>query len=243
MRLTFYGNYYDVELDTDEYFNLKTCLEIFPKQSKYYVPFVFNDFIKKFYNYGSVIIPLKTCVEMYVLNRYQFNNIIYLPIKNSSEQDPYSFYILEGVSKEKRFWKMDCRLADFTDSLIINLRQYLISVFRKIYQSIFNDNDYRADFSKKTILTGSDCNQLLQNIFMLCNTRNVCKEVRNVIVKNATYSPTENDKFNLYGDDIMIKKRFSQTKDNSDVVDVVKLLFDNITSEAAVDLYRNMECK
>ena len=243
MRLIQYGNYYDIALDTDEYFNLKTCLELFPKNPKYYVPFVFNDFIKKFYNYGSVIIPLKNCIEMYIINRYEFNNIIYLPLKQSLEQDPYSFYILEGVVKDKRFWKMDCRLVDFTDSLIVNLRQYLINVFRHIYQNIFNDNDYRDDFSTKTILLETDGKQLLQNIFMLCNPKHIYNQVREVIVRKSTHMPTENDRFNLYGDDIVIKKRFLNNKDNTDVVELVKLLFDNITYESAVDLYRNFNIK
>jgi hypothetical protein len=35
------------------------------------------------------------------------------------------------------------------------------------------------------------------------------------------------------------KKRFQKRKDGNDIVDIVKLLFDNITSEQAVDLYRS----
>ena len=60
------------------------------------------------------------------------------------------------------------------------------------------------------------------------------------IINNATYIPTENDKFNLYRDDPILKKKFQTLKDD-DKSDHIKLLFDNITSEQAVDMYRSIK--
>ena len=47
----------------------------------------------------------------------------------------------------------------------------------------------------------------------------------------------ENDKFNLYGDDSLQRKRFHD-KEDVDLVDIIKQLFDDISSEQAVDFYR-----
>lgn len=59
-----------------------------------------------------------------------------------------------------------------------------------------------------------------------------------MVVSKATYIPTENDKFNLYGDDSLQRKRFHE-KEDADLVDIIKQLFDDITSIQAVDFYRS----
>jgi hypothetical protein len=239
-RFIYYGNYYDIPMDIDEFVRFKTSIQIFTHSPSFYVQFNYQNFINKFYNYGSVIIPLKECIEYYIINRYGFNNIVYIPLKQSSEDDTYSFYILEDIIKEKRYWKMDCRLIDLSDNIIRSLKEYLTVIFRKIYQDIFHDNDYREDYQQKTSMTAVDFVQLLKNILLLSDKREFYKLIKEIIIKNATYIPTENDKFNLYRDDPILKKKMQNIKDE-DKSDSIKLLFDNITSEQAVDLYRSIK--
>ena len=239
-RFIYYGNYYDIPMDIDEFVRFKSSIQIFTHSPSFYVQFNYQNFINKFYNYGSVIIPLKECIEYYIINRYGFNNIVYIPLKQSPEDDPYSFYILEDIIKEKRYWKMDCRLIDLCENIIRNLKEYLTGIFRKIYQDIFRDNDYREDYTQKTSITSVDFAQLLKNILLLSDKRELFKLLKEIIIKNATYNPTENDKFNLYRDDPILKKKMQKIKDE-DKSDSVKLLFDNITSEQAVDLYRSIK--
>ena len=43
----------------------------------------------------------------------------------------------------------------------------------------------------------------------------------------------------MYSDDIIQKKRFLSLKNSHDIIDIIKLLFDKITTEQAVDFYRN----
>jgi hypothetical protein len=50
--------------------------------------------------------------------------------------------------------------------------------------------------------------------------------------------PTENDKFNLTGDDALQRRRF-QEKEDVDLAEAIKLLFDGISSEDAVDFVRS----
>ena len=239
-RFLYYGNYYDIPMDIDEFVRFKSSIQLFVNSPSFYARFNYQDFIAKFYNYGSVLIPLKECIEYYTTNRYGFHNIIYVPLKQSSQDDPYSFYTLEDISKDKRFWKMDCRLIDLCDNIMRNLREYLTNVFRKIYQDIFRDNDYREDYSKKTAITSIDFDQLLRNILILSDRKEFYKLLKDNIINNATYIPTENDKFNLYRDDPILKKKFQTLKDD-DKSDHIKLLFDNITSEQAVDMYRSIK--
>lgn len=238
-RLVFYGNYFEIPINIEEIPLLKTCLDLSIKSHSYYVPFDVNEIVKLFFNYGTVLSSIKTCIESYLVNKYGFNNLVYVPIKHSTEEDPYSFYTLEAVVKDKRYWKMDCRLYDTAENISNGVKSYLVNVFRKIYYDIFKDNDFRGDYDRKSQVTGNDCDQLLMNIFTISNIRDFCDILRKIIIEKATYVPSDNDKFNIWQDDILMKKRFNNKgKDGNDIVDIVKLLFDNITSEQAVDLYR-----
>ena len=240
VRLINYGNYHNTELVIDEMEKLKTSLTIFSIQKPYYDQFTYKEFFEKFYNYGSAIFTLKENIERYLFNCYGFNNIVYIPLDKSSEQDPFSFYILESVNKDNKiFWKMDCRLEDFSNTFIDNILPYLINLFRKLYFDVFRDNEYRKDYKSKNILTECDCEQLLENIYKLANQKDFCNFLRNLIKNKATYFPTENDKCNLLGDDNMQKKRFASNKETSDnIINIIKRLFDGISSEDAVDFYR-----
>ena len=134
---------------------------------------------------------------------------------------------------------MDCRLEDFSNTFIDNILPYLINLFRKLYFDVFRDNEYRKDYKSKNILTECDCEQLLENIYKLANQKDFCNFLRNLVKNKATYFPTENDKCNLLGDDNMQKKRFASNKETSDnIINIIKRLFDGISSEDAVDFYR-----
>lgn len=237
LRLLFYGNYHDFDLETDIYSALTTSIEINHKQNSYYFPFSQDDFINLFYNYGTVVIPIKFCIEKYLINKYGFNNIIYVKINQSSEEDPYSFFVLENVIKEKRYWKMDNRLNDLVWFISNNIKTYLINTFRKIYHDIFLDNEYRLDYANKSPITSKDCDQLLRNLFIVCNYNVLSAMLKNIVKTHMTHKPTDNDKFNLYRDDVILRTKLKNKKDN-DLAEVVKTLFENITTEEAVDFYK-----
>jgi hypothetical protein len=238
LRILKYSNYINTEFNIDEMQHFKMSLIYNQEMKPYYIPYMSKSFFEKFYNYSSIIFTIKDNIERNLFNPYNFNNIIYVPLKNSLENDPYSFYILESVNKEKRYWIMDCRLEDLTNNIINNIRPYLIKEFRKIYYDIFHDNEFRPDYMNTNSITEIDCEQLLQNIYILSNFKDFCALLRNIVKNNSTYIPTENDKFDFHGDDNIQKKRFANTKENSDVIDIIKLLFDNISSQEAVDFYR-----
>lgn len=244
MRILQYSNYINTELEMDDIQKLKKSLSIFNASPEFYTKFVSIDFFKKFFNYGSVIFSLKESIELYLFNTYDFNNVIYTPLKQSTEKDPYSFYILESIKQKKRYWKMDCRLEDLSNNFIYNIKPYLIKLFRKIYFDVFHDNLYRQDYKTTNVITEYDCEQLLRNIYLMANQKQFCCFLRNIVIEKATYIPTENDKFNIYGDDILQKRRLAGIKEkeiSDDYINLTKLLFDGISIEEAVD-FKNQYC-
>ena len=236
MRILLYNGYTNVVLDMDDIQKFKTCLELSVSNHQVYVPFN-NEYVKYFQNYSSAVFSLKDNIERCLFNCYGLFNIIYLPINKSLDSDPYSFYILDKVEKNKRFWNMDCRLEELSNKIITNIRPYYIELFRKLYFDVFHDNEYRKNYSSTNTITENDCEQLIQNIFILSNPKKFCNYFRNIVKNKATFQASVKDKFNIQNDDPLQKKRFENTKE-FDVVEIVKLLFDNITSEESVDLYR-----
>jgi hypothetical protein len=245
MRLMSYGSYINTVLEMDDIHRYKSSLKFFNLSQPCFVPLNKEELFKTFFNYGTALFTLKDMIEMFLPNFYGFHNIIYVKLKNSTDDDPFSFYILEDMNTtkkvEKKYWKMDCRLEEFSNNFIDNIKPYLIENFRKLYYNCFNDNEFRKDYITTNTVTEYDCEQLLQNIHLLSKPKEFNILLRNIIKLHCTYQPTVNDRFNLYGDDIVQKKKFSNLKEEEEImIDTVKILFDNITSADAVDFYRTI---
>ena len=193
--------------------------------------------ISNFLNYSTAVITLKQSIELY-LSKNQF--MIYLGNNSSScsdeENDPYRFYHLNKETKSKKFWEMDCRLDAFVGMFIENLSSYLVQLFRTIYHDFFHDNIYRKDFLKSAIIFYNDCDQLLQNLCLLCNYGQMSLLLRNVIKSNCSYVETQNDVFALRSDDKLLKKELEKREKDIDY-DTLEMLFDNITFEQVTELY------
>ena len=238
-RITTYGQYTVQHLEVEEIQKLETILDLDTPFVKEYISFDINNVYSALLNYGSVLFPIQKNLERVLLNKHGYYNIIYLPLAKNAEDDPYSFYTLDKVNKDNKYWKMDCRLEDLSMNIISQVLPFLITTFRKIYKDIFDDNEFRANFSSHSQITECDCEQLLMNILLLGQPKEFCNCLRKIIKRKAVYKPSEkNDKFNLQGDDSLQRKRF-QEKDDVDLVDIIKQLFDSITAEDAVDFYRS----
>ena len=229
----------NIELDVDEMQTFFTVMKNTNKNEKTYVPYVENDIGFKFHNYGLLLFPMSKIIDLYLNNTLGYNNVIYLPLPKSSKEDPYSFYTLDKISKDKRLWSMDCRLEDFSIGLSRSILPYGISMFRKMYKLVFGDNDYRDEFTNNCQLTEGELEQLLLNILLMSNNHKFRIVLQKKIMNLATHIPSENDKFNLYGDDSLQRKRLQQETDDPEAVDILRQLFDNISTQQMVDLYRS----
>jgi len=234
-RILYYDNYINTYIETDEMEKFKSVI-----QDRMYnpeiTPFDENKIYKCLFNYSIVLFPVFQLLEMCLFNN-KVSNVIYLPLPKSSIDNPYSFYTLEKIQNDKRYWKMDCRLEDLSQSILSNLLEYMVSAFRKIYNDVFGDNEYREKYNYTNQITECDLEQLTENIIALSKPKQFSINLQKLIIKNTKYNPTDNDKFNLYGDDCLQRKRFSELED-LDGPDIYKRLFDNITTEKIVDLYR-----
>ena len=234
-RLIFYGQYYNSELQADDTQRLQIALRVNTDYPRRYVPFNASEFYEKMYNYSISIFPLRETLKRILVNPYGFSNIVYLDMPKSTEDDPYSFYILEKVEADgKRCWKMELRLDEFSKTIAQHIQSYCISLFRKIYMDIYNDNMYREDYREKTVIGMQDCEQLLINIIALSKQKSFCNVLRNLIVKHCTIHPTQLDRFNLTADDKINKRHFAQETDSSEEsTRIMKRLFDEISDEDA----------
>ena len=232
MRLIFYDGYTNTTIEVDDLQRFGMALDILTDHKKQFVQYDKFKLFGNIKNYGLALFELRYCIERSIFNRYGFHNVIYAPRSNSKSNDPYSFYTLEKISGENRCWKMECRLEDFTIDFIDHTLQFCISLFRKIYRDVFNDNTYRDDYMVKSQVTEFDCEQLIQNIITLSRPMELCRIFQGIVVSKCTFTPTETDKFNLYGDDRLQQKKFSKSKDTSENSErIVKMLFNGISNE------------
>lgn len=238
-RLSQYGQYFNTSLSIDEQHKLKTALVIHADYPTRYIPFCLESIQQNFYNYGLAVFTLKETFKWVFVNPYGFHNLVYVPLEKSTADDPYSFYVLEKVDGTgKRFWKMECRLDDFSKILSSQLLVYTTQLFRRIYKDVFSDNIYRPDYTEKATICKEDLQQLLANIIALTQKKSLCTLLQSIVMKGCTLQPGNLDKFNFTGDDKIVKKQFSQDKDNlDDAYTAVKTLFDQITEDEIRNLF------
>jgi len=235
LRLGHFKGYTTTTLEPDDMETFSSSLNLFINHQKEFIPCDNNAIYSNIKNYSIVMFELKDCIKRCVINTYGCNNIVYLNYTKSTQEDPYTFYILKKVDKA-RLWVMDCRLEGFTLCLISNLLPYCKDLFRKIYKDVFEDNIYRDNYTNKLNETKDECEQLLHNIITLSKPMEMCKIVQKIVMKECEIIPSEIDKFDFYGDDKIQQKKFQKhfsenVKENP--IDVILSLFDTITEEEA----------
>ena len=233
--------YIDVELKIDDLIKLKTSLELSVEHTKDFIPFCTEHFLDKFKNYGTCVISLKDCIKMYLFNIYKKNNYVYIHLDKSTEEDPFSFYYLKSTNNNKRQWIMDCRLESLSDSFT-EISDYLVDMFKNIYYDIFSHNNYSSDFLENASSLNLDLEQIIKNIIWINNKCKFNKELRHIVRENATYIVSSIDKRNHESDDTNQRNRFKNRKDSCPV-DVIQTLFDDLSTEDAVDFYRRFNSK
>jgi hypothetical protein len=236
-RLLFYPGYINTCLEMDDSDALKSCSTLGFPQTKEYTVFNISEFQQRFCNYSSVLFSLKSSIEKALLNRYGKSNISYFPLSKSTKADPYSFYTLIETGKF-RSWKLDTRLEDLSTEIRDIILPYLINIFRTIYFHVFKDNEYRKDFGSCCSVTEQDCEQLLNNIVILSKPLYFCKWLRELIVEKSTHYPTTSDRTDFERDDIEQRKRFIKPDRDDSEVEVLKEVFESLSAEHAVDIYR-----
>lgn len=235
MRLIFYNGYGLNPIDMDDIQNFKECLNNnLLRNNNKLSPHSKIKVIENVKNYGLALFRLKECIELNIINKHGFNSIIFINNKNNIEDNPYSFYILDSITnRNKRKWKMECRLEDYVNYFIDNIKPYCIDLFRKIYYNIFKDNIYRDDYKTKSPIMEFDCEQLFQNIMLLSKPIELYRLFQYIVKNKCSYKQGKDDKFDFKADDKMQQKRYSEiiSANVNYTKDSIKQLFDDIKDE------------
>lgn len=228
-RMLMLDDFEKTNIDIDEVNLVRKCFEHKIKYKTNFEVFSNESLIQNICNYQLCISNIVTILSNTVTNIYGFHNIIYLQFDNNN----FAFYYLESISKNKRKWIMDCRLDDIVNEVHDKALSYCISMFRKIYQKIFYDNQYRSDFLEISQVMELEGVQLLKNIIYLNDYLQFVKDFQNIIKNCNKYNPTEIDDFNLFTDDPLLKIEDKTIKTE----DQFKNIFDSITKKQSNDLY------
>jgi hypothetical protein len=218
----------NVPVESDEIERFHIGLEIIKnKNADDYKIFNKIEFLKNILTYDLAVNSINGILQRELNN--SFHNLVWL--ENGETKDPFSFYVLEKIDKtNKRCWKMDCRLEELSNELLISIIDYCIILFRKLYILVFKDNDFRDNFLETSSLMELEGKQIIKNIMLVSDYYKVVKLFQKNVIEKCTYNATENDKFHLRADDKFSQKNFqkiSQTDFTNDILQNVCALFDN----------------
>ena len=240
-RIILYGDYINTNINKDEIEKFKLAIQINTSFSKKYVKFDLKDIISNILNFSVSMYPIFECLSWFLFNIYEMYNLIYLEKKDTNKnQDFYTFYSLNKISGDIKYWNLESRLEEISNNILITFKYYCIQLFRKIYFDVFNDNIYRKDYKLKSQITQYDCQQLLENIITLSKPCEFNKNLRILIKDRATYSPTTNDKFNLTCNDTLQYKRMRNIKDTEEeIIKTLMIVFDNLAYDDGMNILNN----
>ena len=235
-RLLLYPGYWNHQLDGDDLERLELSLDNEISRNTEYSPFIVKDLLCRLNNYSSCVTPLHKTLERCLIDKNGFESVVYYKTKKSTDEVPYSFYILESISKNGlKIWNMDCRMDNLASQIMLHLTPYFISVFKKIYLDLFHDNTYRKNF--KNNVMEFELEQILQNLCVLSVKKKMCITLMKIVKNNSTYTSTQKDKFNITSDDMFHRKKFLSEYDfREDLRSLFKNLFDEIEGDALADL-------
>ena len=241
-RLTFSDGFEKHHVDVEEIEKLKLSMKLSMNYPKAYRCFEHSHFYNFIINYSLAFLDLKTILNIYITNPYDYKNIIYVPSDYTSDSIGFSFFILDKMDGVKRCWKMDCRLEHIVDELICGIKQYVIATFRKIYRICIGHNDYIEDYKTKSEILEFDCQQLLENMVCCVDNIKFNNIVRTAVKTTSTHIATTNDKFDFIQDDKEQLFNFGQyVFDDIEKIRIVKELFDGIDDNKAVDFFHSIK--
>jgi hypothetical protein len=147
--------------------------------------------------FTSHVLTMYTLAELIEIYVKESSTIIFVPKKKAD----YTFYSLNEIKDDKKFWKMDCRLEYLTQDLSYCVVQYSKNLFKTIYKECLKTNAYFPDYASRFQILEYQCGQLLQNMFLAMDFVKLNRVFREAVQKHATYTSTINDVFDMSSDE------------------------------------------
>jgi hypothetical protein len=238
-RMIKFGNYFNTQIDGEEIDKIRISLDNCTDFPKEYVPFKLS--FKKMQNYSLALFSLKRCLKSFIINKYGFNNLVYIKLSNSSEKDPHSFYYLNKIVCDERHWNMDSRLEDVSIELSNSLYPYCLELYRKIYFDSFSNHVYKFNYEDALPNIYNELDQIAENMILLHNYESCRYLLIEIIKEFAILQPTEKDKINLKTQDSSQKAKFKEYNKNYDRNDIVNSLFANVNEKIYLDFFNRFK--
>lgn len=241
-RLLFLSGYSGKDLSLDEMAMINLGLE-YKRFSSTLKPFNKMDFYKKLQTIDLAYCSLPTILRMELVKPDGLRNLVFTNSNLKQKlDDPFTYYYLDKVEKDKRLWKMDWRLMELAEGLKNNLLSYMKDLFKKFYYTTNKDNTYRKDRSSKQL--GEmirECEQLLENIILISNYSKYLGMLQNLIKENCFYVCTINDKIDLSSDDKELAKSYENINNKNyedETLVNINDLFEDMSKEDVIKLYK-----
>ena len=234
-RIIKFGNYFNTQIDSEEIekvrISLDNCMD-FPKEYT-----VFNISFNKMQNYSLALFSLKKCLKSFLINKYGFNNLVYIKLSNTCEKDPHSFFYISKISKDDRYWTLDSRIEDISIELSNSLYPYCVELYRKIYYDSFSNHCYKYNYEYAIPNIYNELDQLAENMIILHNYESCRNILMDILKEFAQLYPTENDKINLKSPDSTQKAKFKEYNKLYDRNDIVRSLFTDYNEKVYSDFF------
>lgn len=227
-RLLFLEGFHKQTIEIDDISKFKLCQKLSVKHGKHISLWDTNLLINFILSPSLCFTSISEIIRNFISNPYGNFNIIF--VNNNDEH--FAYYTLQKFEKEKKFWKMDCRLEHLTLDLQEPIIAYCCDLFRKIYKACFGTYNYIIDYNQKYSIAEIECGQLLETIIIASNFYKLNAVLKNEVKLNCTYNLTPFDKVDLKTDDKEQLENFKKyTLDQQAKSDIIKRLFDDIDAE------------
>uniref|UniRef100_A0A6C0KTW4 Uncharacterized protein n=1 Tax=viral metagenome TaxID=1070528 RepID=A0A6C0KTW4_9ZZZZ len=228
-RLLLLDGYHKQVLEVDDISKFKLCQKLGIKHNQTYIAFDKSDLVQYLLNYTLSFSSLSELIRNFINNPYNCSNIIYL---KTSGDEGYAFYTLLKTEKNKRFWKMDCRLENLTIDLAEYITEYCINLFRTFYKAAMDTNVYIPEYQTRCCITEYECEELFQNIIIATDFFKLNSVLRNEVKNYCLFTSDSNDKFDLKNEDKEQVENFKKYKLTDEIIhETLNRMFDSLDDE------------
>lgn len=228
-RLLLLDGYHKQSLEVEDISKFKLCQKLGIKHKQTYQPFDKSELVQYLLNYTLSFSSLGELIRNFINNPYNCPNIIYL---KSFNDEGYAFYTLQKSEKNKRFWKMDCRLENLTIDLAEYISEYCINLFRTFYKAAMDTNMYIPEYQTRCCITEYECEELFQNIIIATDFFKLNSVLRNEVKSYCSFTSDANDKFDLKNEDKEQIENFKKYKLTDETIhEILNRMFDSLDED------------
>lgn len=182
-----------------------------------------------------------------ILNILRFDNLIYIPLSSNKKGMEYSFFTLEKIVDNVKYWRIDPHLEDIISILSAKLIDFACGLMRDFITDWCGDLIYRTStyfdwsLSKPKKILPSRWNQYFRvwkNLFILSDSFFLGEILRKRIINSSKYYMGINDRIAAVDDSPALDKQYSLYLSR---VKIGKAPEEQISLDFLEDIFTNLE--